>query len=158
MRIERRFLRWFNPATRRLRGEDGQSLVEMALILPTMLGFVFGLFVIFLAFYTHEYISELAREGSRYAAVHGSSCVTSGGASCTVTASQVSTYVAGIGLPNLGGGSMTSGNVITTYLDGDEVPPHRVQVTVNYTFPFKIPFVMSQSLSMSSTSVMYIVQ
>lgn len=142
----------------RRRGEDGQSLVEMALILPMMLGFVLGLIVIFLAFYTHEYLSELAREGSRYAAVHGSSCETSAGVSCTVTSGQVGTYVAGIGLPNLGGGSMTANNVTTTYPDLDEVPPHRVQVTVTYTFPYKIPFVTSKSLSMSSTSEMNIIQ
>jgi hypothetical protein len=117
--------------------------------------FVFGLMQVSLAYYTYEWISECAREGTRYAIVHGSTCQTAGGASCTVTSSGVNTYVAGIGLPNLGGGRMT---VTTTYPDGDEVPPHRVQVTVTYLFPYNIPWVTSRSLNMSSSSEMTILQ
>jgi Flp pilus assembly protein TadG len=140
------------------RREEGQALVETALVLPTMLGLILGMIVMFVAFYTHEYISELAREGTRYAVVHGSSCTTSAGASCTQTASQISTFVAGIGLPNLGGGTMSASNVTTTFPDGDQVPPHRVKIVVSYSFPYKIPFVENNTLSMSSTSVMDIIQ
>ena len=68
---------------------------------------------------------------------------------------SVNNYVKAIGLPNLGGGTMT---VATTYPDGDEVPPHRVQVKVTYTFPYAIPFVPSSAISMSSTSEMNILQ
>jgi hypothetical protein len=63
--------------------------------------------------------------------------------------------VSGNGLPNIGGGAAT---VVTTYPDGDEAPGHRVQVTITYVFPYRIPFVLSKSLSLSSKSVMYIVQ
>jgi Flp pilus assembly protein TadG len=140
------------------RGEEGQSLVETALVLPVMFSLIIGMMVMFLAFYTHAYISELAREGTRYAAVHGSSCTTSAGASCELTVSQINTYVAGIGLPNLGGGTMSASNVTTTFPDGDQVPPHRVKIVVTYSFPYKIPYVMNSTLSMSSTSVMDILQ
>jgi Flp pilus assembly protein TadG len=139
-----------------LRGEEGSELVELAVSLPILFGFVLGLMQICLAFYTHEYISELAREGTRYAIVHGPSCETSAGASCAVTASAVNAYVSGLGWPNLGGGTLT---VSTTYPGpGGDVVGQPVQVTVTYTFPYKIPFVTSQNLSMSSKSVMYIIQ
>jgi Flp pilus assembly protein TadG len=144
-----------------LRGEEGSELVELAVSLPILFGFVFGLMQICLAFYTHEYISELAREGTRYAIVHGPSCETSAGASCTVTASAVNAYVSGLGWPNLGGGTLT---VSTTYPgpggpgSAGNVVNQPVRVTVTYTFPYKIPFVTSKNLSMSSTSQMYIIQ
>jgi Flp pilus assembly protein TadG len=142
-----------------LRGEEGTELVEFALTLPILLGIIFGLMQICLAFYTHEYISELAREGTRYAIVHGPTCKTSGGASCTVTAAGVSSFVSGLGWPNLGGVVFSASNVTTTYPGaGGELVGNPVVVTVTYNFPYKIPFVTSKTLSLSSTSKMYIVQ
>ncbi len=46
----------------------------------------------------------------------------------------------------------------TTYPDGNENPGSRVQIVVNYVFPYNIPFAPKGTLHMSSTSVMYIVQ
>jgi Flp pilus assembly protein TadG len=142
-----------------LRGEEGSQLVEFALTLPILLGLIFGLMQICLAFYTHAYISELAREGTRYAIVHGPTCKTSGGASCTVTAAGVNSYVSGLGWPNLGGGTLSASNVTTTYPGtGGELVGNPVVVTVTYQFPYKIPFVTSKTLSLSSTSEMTIIQ
>ena len=138
-----------------MRSEDGESLVEFALTVPILFGFVFGLMQVCLAFYSYELISDAAREGTRYAIVRGSTCETSSSTSCTASASSVSSYITGLGLPNPGGGTMS---VVTTYPDGDEVPGHRVEVYVTYTFPYKIMFVTSKSLSMSSVSEMYIIQ
>lgn len=158
---ERRFHARIEHGRIPLRGERGQALVEFALVLPILLAFVFGIMEICLAFYTHEYISELAREGTRYAIVHGSTCVTSSsGASCTASptdsdATSVATYVKGIGWPNLGGGTL---DPKAKYLNGDEVPGHQVQVTITYQFPYNIPFVPKSVLSMTSSSTMYIIQ
>jgi hypothetical protein len=135
--------------------ENGESLVTFALTLPTLLGFIFGIMQVCVAYYTYQWMSESAREGTRYAMVRGSTCETSGGSSCEVSASEVTSYVNGLGLPNIGGGIAT---VLTTYPDGDEAPGHRVQVTITYAFPYKIPFVMSKSLTMTSESVMRIIQ
>jgi len=137
------------------RGDEGSSLVSFAMTLPILLGFTFGVMQVCLGYYSYEEISEAAREGTRYAAVRGSTCETSAGASCTVTAAEVQTYVSGLGWPNLGGGTMT---VTATYPDGDEVPGHRVRVATAYVFPYKIPFMTTHALSMSSTSQMYILQ
>jgi Flp pilus assembly protein TadG len=143
-----------------LHNEEGANLVEMALTLPILLAFVFGLMEVCLAFYVHEYISELAREGTRYGAVHGTTCVTSPGAvPCTVTAAQVGAYVVGLGWPNLGGGTVSVDTVTAhMYPDGSEAPGKRVQVKVTYAFPYKIPWVTSTTLTMSSSSVMTIIQ
>ena len=136
-------------------GQRGDSMVEFALTLPVLFTFLVGLTQLCLGYYTYQLISEYAREGTRYAMVRGANCKTSAGASCTVTASEVNTWVEALTYPNMGGGTVTA---TTTYPDGDEVSPHRVQVVVTYTFPYKIPFSASRNLSLSSTSVMYILQ
>jgi hypothetical protein len=139
-----------------LRDESAESIVGFALSSSVLFLFIFGLTTMCLAFYTYESISEMAREGARYAIVHGSSCETSSGSSCEVTASQVNTYVQNLGFPNVGGGDMS---VNTTYPDGAEAPnADRVKVSIGYTFPWHIPFGTSQNVSMSSTSEMYIIQ
>jgi hypothetical protein len=87
--------------------------------------------------------------------VHGSSCLTASSASCTLAAPAINAYATAVAFPNIGGGTMT---VNTTYPDGNEMPGSRVQVAVTYLFPFRIPYIPSSTLTMSSTSVMYIAQ
>ena len=53
---------------------------------------------------------------------------------------------------------MSASNVTTTFPDGDQVPPHRVKIVVTYSFPYRIPFVENTTLSMSSSSVVDIIQ
>jgi Flp pilus assembly protein TadG len=136
-------------------GDEGSSMVELALSVPVLLTFFFGLIQVCIVTYTRGALSECAREGTRYAMVHGSTCETPGNASCTLTASQMNTYVSSNTWPNVGGGAMT---VNTTYPDGNENPGSRVQITVTYAFPFRVPMIPTSTLTLSSTSVMYIVQ
>jgi Flp pilus assembly protein TadG len=136
------------------RNEEGQSLVETSLSILILMGFVFSLAQICLAFYTYEYISEMAREGARYAAMHGPTCQTSAGASCTIAAADIKTYVAGIGLPNLGGGTM----VVTPSYPNGELVGQPVVVNITYSFPYHVPWMPYKALSMSSTSEVYIIQ
>ena len=145
--------------------DSGESLVSFAFSIVVLFGLIFGLVQICFAYYSYELISELAREGTRYAVVRGSTCETSTGSSCTVTASAVNSYVAGIGLPSIGGGTLTAA---TTYTGtgtscaggaGSEAPGCYVQVTVSYSFPYKVPLILSSKpLTMSSTSKMLIIQ
>ena len=53
----------------------GDSLVEFALFLPTLLLILMGIFDVGRAFYTHNVITNAAREGARYGVVHPSSSV-----------------------------------------------------------------------------------
>ncbi|MGA7339003.1 MAG: TadE family protein [Terracidiphilus sp.] len=144
-----------NPAG----SDSGESLVSFALTAPILFGVVFGLMQACLAFYSHEYISELAREGSRYAIVHGASCETSTGSSCAASttstnSTSVATYVKGIALPNIAGGTVG----VTTSSPSGESGGDFVTVKVTYTFPDHIFFVSSSSLTMSSSSTMQIIQ
>jgi Flp pilus assembly protein TadG len=137
------------------RGEQGSSLVEFAMTVPVLLTFFFGLIQVCIATYTRSAISECAREGTRYAMVHGTNCLTANSASCTVNAQAVNTYVSSSPWPNIGGGTMT---VNTTYPDGNEKPGSRVQVAVSYAFPFRVPMIPASTLTLNTSSVMYIVQ
>jgi len=135
--------------------EDGSTLIEMALTLPALLALLFCFMEMCMAFYTHNLISEAAREGTRFAMFRGASCPTAASPTCEATAQQVNAYVSGLSMPNIGGGTIT---VATTYPDGNETPDSHVRVTVTYLFPIRMPFVPKSSIPMSSTSYETIVQ
>jgi len=145
----------------RVLSEQGSSLVEMALTMIILLMILFGLIEMCLALYTYHFVSDAAREGSRYAIVHGSSCQVSG-VSCTATNTQIQSYVENLGFPGINPANMT---VTTTWSasPGGAVcackgPGDLVTVTVSYNFPLAIPFVPANILAMSSTSSMVISQ
>ncbi len=135
--------------------EDGSALIEFAITLPTLCGLLFCFLELCLLFYSYDMISESAREGTRYAIVRGASCQTTAGVSCETTAAKVNTYVSNLGWPNLGGGTMV---VDTTYPKGSDAVGNPVQTKITYTFRITMPFVPTNSISLSSTSVMYILQ
>ena len=118
--------------------ENGSSLIEMSLALPVLFTLMFCFMELCLAFYSRNMISECAREGTRYAMFRGASCPSAATPTCEATASQVNTYVSGIGWPNIAGGTMT---VNTTYPGGSEAVGNAVKVQVTYVFPFHAPFV-----------------
>jgi Flp pilus assembly protein TadG len=143
--------------------ENGMTLVEMAVTLPVLFAFLFCFMELSLAFYTYNMISETAREGTRYAMVHGASCPTSANPTCKATAAQVDAYVLGIGWANLAGGTMTvctyyNNNACNTNPTGSETVGNPVKVTVTYVFPISMPFVPNNSLTIKSTSQMTIIQ
>jgi Flp pilus assembly protein TadG len=59
-----------------LRGDDGgQALIEFALVLPLLLLVITGLFDLARATWQENTLAYAAREGTRYAIVHGSASV-----------------------------------------------------------------------------------
>jgi Flp pilus assembly protein TadG len=58
-------MRW----NRKARGELGQALVEMALVLPVLLLLLLGILEFGRAWYTKQVITDAAREGARLAVV-----------------------------------------------------------------------------------------
>lgn len=145
-------------------GEEGATVVEMALSMIILLTILFGLIEMCLALYTYHYVSDAAREGTRYAIVHGSTCTVSG-VSCTVTASQIQTYVQNLGYPGITTSAMTVTTTYSAYPAGGTCvaagcngPGDRATVTAQYKFPLDIPFISSSVLTMSSTSSMVIAQ
>jgi hypothetical protein len=125
--------------------------------------FLVGLAQMCLAYYTWQAISDLAREGTRWAIVRGATCETSAGTTCTASESDIEQYVRSITFPNVAGGTFQPtaswpGGGPSGCAVGLPQIGCPVQVTVTYTFPWRIPFATPGALSLSSTSVMYIVQ
>ena len=73
------------------RGEGAQSLVEFALVLPIFLLLITGLFDLARAVWQENTLAYAAREGTRYAIVHGS------GSSTPLGPSNASICTAGTG-------------------------------------------------------------
>jgi len=138
-----------------VQNDQGSALIEFSVCLSLMMTFVFVLMQICIAFYTYGMISECAREATRWASVRGSSCLTSGGASCTATTTSVSSYATGLGFPNIGGGTMSA---VTTYPDSNELPGSRVKVAITYSLTTSLPLVPKKTISLQVASEMYIVQ
>lgn len=116
------------------RGEGAQSLVEFALTLPLFLLLVTGIFDVARAVWQENSLAYAAREGTRYAIVHGSAGTPVVGpcSSCVNPVSNNLAYLvdavtsSAIGVYNI--------DVTVDYPDGDNQRNHRV--TVDATAPF----------------------
>jgi len=80
-------MRWLRRAIRR-QGQDGQSLVELALVLPIFMLVLFGLFDVGKLVYTNSALSQAAREGARLAAAEAA-WISVPGAACVSDASAI---------------------------------------------------------------------
>jgi Flp pilus assembly protein TadG len=146
--------------------ELGSGSLEFALSLTLLLTIMLGIMEMSLALYTYCIVSESAREGTRYAAVRGSSCSSYGGFSsaCPVTAAQIQTYVRELNFPGIKPSAMTVSTTWAAYPSGGSCTPsascdnpgNLVKVTVSYAFPLTIPFVSNTTITMASTSKMVI--
>jgi Flp pilus assembly protein TadG len=151
-----------------VRSENGQSLIELAVTLPVLLLFLFCFIEVCLAFYSYNMISESAREGTQYAMYHSSTCTTANDGykgtvgSCSQTQAQVAAYVQNLGWPNIAGGTMATPTVTYITATGSTTPGNvvgnSVQITVTYTMPIIVPLVPRGAWTMSSSSVMAIIQ
>jgi Flp pilus assembly protein TadG len=145
--------------------EHGSTLVETALTLGLLMTVVFGILEIGWALYSYHFISEAAREGTRYAIVRGSSCAAAGSLCTDVSQADIRTYVKNLGFPGINSGNMTvtavwptTGAACTPSVTPCNNPGNLVQVTVAYAFPLSIPAVRASTINMSSTSEMVISQ
>jgi Flp pilus assembly protein TadG len=153
--------------------EDGASIVEMALASAVVFGMLFGIIYFSMTLYTYHYLSEAAREGSRYAMVRGStSCTnTPGLTNCKATQAQIQTYVQDLGYPAIDAANKMT--VTTTWYTAStsqpttwslcstgscNAPGNVVKVQVIYAYPLSIPFYGKKTLNLTSTSQMVIAQ
>jgi Flp pilus assembly protein TadG len=154
------------------RGEEGASIVETAVASTVFLAMLIGVFQMMLALYTFHFISDAAREATRYAIVRGStSCVNTPGLSnCNATTDQIRDYVRGLSYPGIVPSNLT---VTTTWLTASttyptswsactagtcNAPGNQVNVLVTYSFPFNVPFVPKATFPLTSSSEMVISQ
>lgn len=165
---------------KQLGREEGGSLVEMALASVGILAMLFGIFELSMALYSYHFVSEAAREASRFAMVRGSQCALNFSASyCSPTDGMtsgadgvdISHYVNSLGYPFANKLTTTTdwltpsqdakGNAIWTDCGtaaGCKNPGSQVQVTVSYPFPLNVPFLKTYTINLASTSSVVISQ
>jgi Flp pilus assembly protein TadG len=135
-----------------LRGEEGSSAVEFTLTFMVFFTLVLGIMEVCMMCYTYAVLEDAAREGVRYAIVHGSDSSSCQGPStgCDSTAasvkSDVSTYAQSFA------GNLSNMVVTVSYPDGTSTVLSRVQVSItqSYTSVFKVPG-FNQSVTVSSS-------
>jgi len=150
----------------RLRGECGSTLLEFVLVIIFFLTMLFGIAGFGMALYAYHFVSNAAREATRYAAVRGSTCTSDN--SCVVDANPGNTvvqdYVATIVPPGIDNTKVTTSPLWPVQVNGPTIcgttlnaPGCVVQVQVTYNFNFIFPLISSATLPLSSTSQMVIV-
>jgi Flp pilus assembly protein TadG len=158
----------------RANGELGSTLVETAVSILLLVMFLIAIFEVSLAGYTYHIVSELAQEGTRYAMIRGSTAAGSAGTACTAPgpptcvaqSADIQTFVKSFGFPAIDASKMTVTPAWSAFASGSSCPGtgpcnspgNAISVTVQYNFPVSVPFVSTNTISMSSTSSMIIAQ
>jgi hypothetical protein len=151
------------------RGEEGSAIMETAMSSFILFAFMFGVFEAGFAVYSYHFISEAAREGTRYAIVRGSlagplACAAPGPPTCIAQSADIQTYVTGLGFPGINPGNMTVTPVWSAFANGSSCPAagpcnspgNLITITVTYSFPLTVPFIPAHTYTMSSQSAMII--
>ncbi len=136
----------------RLRDDTGAVMLEAAFTFMILMTLTLGVVECSMMAYTYAILSDAAREGVHYAAVHGTDSTTCQGPStgCDSTAanviSDVKTYAQGFS------GSLSAMSVAVTYPDGVSTGTSRVTVTITQTYQpvFNIPLT-AQTFTASAT-------
>ncbi len=155
-------------------GEEGGSLVEMAVACLILMPVLFGIIQLSIGLYCYHYAADAAREATRWAIVRGANCTGNfSTAYCSPSSANllgadgndVAQYVQTLGYPFSasvttttqwcvnGGSSWTSCSATQNNSAGNQV-----QVTVSYAYPLIIPFLQSNTINLSSAASMTIVQ
>lgn len=140
------------------RSDEGSMMVEAALTLLVVIPMVFWLFEICMLTYTYSVLGDAARQGVRYAIVHGTdSSICSGpsqgcGDSSAANVISVVRNAAAYSFHNLS--QMT---VEVSYPDSSSSPPSRVNVTIQYTYvPYiKLPGIADMVTMTAEGRVLY---
>jgi Flp pilus assembly protein TadG len=165
----------------------GSALVEFALVLTALFMMMFGIMDFSRAMYAYHFVSNAARDATRFASVRGSACKSATVIPCPVAATDVTDYVygiipAGLAVTSVSGGSTTCqpGNPSAPYTlwvcaswpgaaetgtlssscvttNGANSPGCPVEVTVQYQYGFSLPFVANNISSINMTSTSEVV-
>jgi Flp pilus assembly protein TadG len=145
------------------RKQRGSTMVETALMLSVLLVMMFGIIGFGHALYTYHFVSNAAREATRWASVRGHTCTALSGG-CPASTSDVQTYVSNVSGMGLDPAKITA---TTTWI----APPNNlavcktqpnnpgcvVEVQVQYSYQFLLP-ILPSGFTMQSTSQMVISQ
>lgn len=150
-------------ARRGISRQRGSTLVEQAFVVVFLLTVMFGIIDLSRAMYAYHFVSNAAREATRWASVRSATSPLSP----TASQSTVQTYVSNVSGMGLDSSSITSttsfaapphGSPACTPGPGANKPGCVVQVTVNYSYTFFFPLLPTSPMHMSSTSQMLITQ
>ncbi|MGH9775086.1 MAG: TadE/TadG family type IV pilus assembly protein [Candidatus Acidiferrales bacterium] len=130
----------------RAPGERGGTLIEFALVLTVLFMFMFGIIDLSRALYAYHFVGDAAREGVRFAMVRGSSCKSYPSA-CPASAADVQNSV-----KNVPEGIDPTAVTVTTTWTPNNNPGSVVNVKVQYSFKFILPFLPKSVLTMTSAS------
>lgn len=141
MQTRRNTLARVRKPTKSLRREDGQALVELALVVPLLLFIIFAIIDFGLAINQYNNTTNLANLGARATAVLSSSNGTPGSCSYTPSGGSATTYTTLVGYIDCEGaqeGSLSQAAVTvcdstgtTTFATGDTL---QVEVTDNFNW------------------------
>ena len=151
-----------------IRSEEGATLAEFGVSCAALCLMLYGIIQVSLLVYTYDFVSEAARDGARYAIVRGSKCT--GLTDCNATSAQIQTHVRTLNFPAINTGILTATAV---WCQAASAPPNMtwsncgtstniqgnaVKVTVQYPYPFNIPFWGKQTVNLSNSSQMVMSQ
>jgi Flp pilus assembly protein TadG len=130
-------MKFFRPG--RKNSQRGATMVEFALSILLTVFVIFWTFEMVMMVYTYTVISDSAKEGVRYAIVHGANSGTPSTPKDTSAVDAVVKDYAKYSLHDLSG---TALSVATAYPDATNKAPHPVSVTVTYQYqPYiNLPF------------------
>lgn len=132
---------------RRCQRRYGATVVEMAIVAPVALVFLIGIVDIGVAVWSYNVAAEAAREGTRYAVVHGSLSAQPVGPSSNNAAveSTVRKYAFGM--------SSTQIQVTSSWPNGTNTPGSLVTVQVDYSYKPALLFQLGTVKFRSSTTM-----
>jgi len=126
-------------------GSAGQAIVEFALVATVFFILLFGIIEFSRLMFMYHHVGNAAREGSRYASVHGSDSL------ANATPAAIENYIKSrspIDPNNL--------TVETYWENPNHEPKSWVRVEVNYDFKFIVPILYNYNIPLKSTSQMVI--
>jgi Flp pilus assembly protein TadG len=155
-----------NRGRARGRGERGTSLVEQSFVIVFLLAMILGIIDFGRALYTYHFVSNIAREATRWASVRSENCNQAAlGPNCGGTIPSM--FKANMSTMGLDPSKIT---FTTTYLAPpsvratscptvDNLPGCMVHVDVKYDYTFLFaPFIAAPAITMTSSSEMLITQ
>jgi Flp pilus assembly protein TadG len=111
---------------RRKQPRRGTHIVELALILPVFLMFIFATLDFAMIMWAYGTVSEASRAGARYAMVNGSMAASPVGPAANDSTIQTKVQNNALALDT------SRLTVTSSWPDGDNKPGHRVTVSANY--------------------------
>jgi Flp pilus assembly protein TadG len=137
------------------RHRRGSTLVETAVVLPVVLMLTVGTCIIGLGIYRYELVATLAREGARYASVHGTEYAAAktgnvAATPATIYQNAILPLAAGIDTAYL----TYSVTWNTTNSPTSGSPPVYNTVSVTVTYQWTPELYISGPINLTSTSVM----